>query len=156
MRINHTLDKSFGPTGSFSGLILVLVGVILVPFYWTGAILIIIGAFVGFTASGCEINTNTRQVRQYHLLLGLFKTGTWQSLDRFSGLRVVQTRNSYRSYSLSNRSTVTIKEDFRVVLEAATPQSRVEVLKSGTREEADEEARKLAEILGLEILDAES
>ena len=153
MRINHTLDKSFGPTGSFSGLILVFVGVILVPFYWTGTILIIIGAFVGFTASGCEINTETRQVRQYHLLCGLFKKGTWQSLDGFSGLRVVNTRTSYRAYSLSNRATVTTKEDFRVVLEAATLQSRIEVLKSNTREEANEEALKLSETLGMEILE---
>ncbi len=153
MRINHTLDKSFGPTGSFSGLLLVLVGVILVPFYWTGAILILIGAFVGFTANGCEINTDTRQFRQYHLWLGLIKTGSWHSLDRFSGIRVVNTRTSYRSYSLSNRSNVVTKADFRVVLESGTPQSRVEVLASKTKEEADEEALKLSEILGLEILD---
>ena len=154
MQINHTLDKSFGPTGSFSGLLLVLVGVILVPFYWTGAILIILGAFVGFTANGCEINTDTRKYRQYHLLLGLIKTGTWHSLDRFKGLRVVNTRTSHRSYSLSNRSTVITKEDFRVVLESGTPQLRVEAIKSKTKEEADEEARKLAKILGMEVLDS--
>ncbi|MBC8314589.1 MAG: hypothetical protein ISR57_02705 [Bacteroidales bacterium] len=153
MHINHTLDKAFGPTGSFAGLILVIVGVILIPFFWAGAILIIIGAFTGFTASGCEINTETRQVRQYHLLFGLFKTGKWQRLEGFSGLRVVQTRNSYRAYSLSNRSIVTTTQDFRVVLEAGTPQSRVEIQKCSTREDADEEARKLSETLGMEFLD---
>jgi len=153
MRINHTLDKSFGPTASFAGLILVFVGIILLPFYWTGAILIVIGALIGFTVSGCEIDADTKLVRQYHMYFGVFKSGSWQRLDKYTSIRVVKTRNSYRTFSLSNRATVNTQEDFRVVLEAGNPQSRLEVMKSKSREEAMEEAQQLSNILGIELLD---
>lgn len=78
MRLIYRLDKSFGPGGSFAGLVSVIVGVILLPFYWTGVILLILGAFVGFTASGCEINPGRRLIRPYQLWFGLIKTGSWQ------------------------------------------------------------------------------
>ncbi|TSA25666.1 MAG: hypothetical protein D4R67_09565 [Bacteroidetes bacterium] len=154
MRLNYILDKSFGPAGSFAGLVLVIVGLILLPFYWTGIILFVIGAFIGFTVSGCEIHPGKRLIRQYHLLFGLLKTGSWQSLDRFTCIRVVKTTRFYRTLSLSNRKSETSREDYRVVLEGGTPQSRVEVLKRKTHEEAIEEARRLSEIVKITMLDA--
>ncbi|MFH1296173.1 MAG: hypothetical protein ABIJ04_02730 [Bacteroidota bacterium] len=153
MRSIYRLDKSFGPGGSFAGLILVIVGLVLIPFYWTGSILIVIGAFAGFTGSGCEIDVKNRRVRPCHLLLGIFKTGKWRAMDSFQTIRVVRTIRSFRTFSLSNRAMNTTQEDYRVVLEAGTPQSRLEMQKFKTREEALLEARKLADLLGIQMLD---
>lgn len=150
---NYFLDRSFGPAGSFAGIMLVIVGIILLPFYWTGAILLVLGAFLGFTVSGCEIHVERRLVRPYHRLFGLLKIGTWRKLDGFIGLRVVKTKRSYRTFSLSNRETETSQEDFRVVLEAGSPQSRLEVLKRKTKEAAFGEARKLELALNMPLLD---
>ncbi len=152
MRKLYRLDKSFGPGGSFAGMILVLVGIILIPFYWTGIILILIGAFIGFSGNACEIDTVKRLIRPCNLILGLFRSGQWISTNSFHGIRVVRTKRFYRTFSLSNRTMETKQEDYRVVLEAGTLQSRVEVMKCKSKEEAIEEADKLAESLGMEML----
>ena len=156
MRSVHQLDKAFGPGGSFAGIILVIIGFILVPFYWTASILILLGAFTGFSGSGCEVDTDRRRVRPCYLIFGLFKSGTWIETDRFHGIRVVLTKSSYRTFSLSNRAMYTTHEDYSVVLEAGTPQSRVEVMKSSTREEALSKAEELAKQLGMNVLDPRS
>ncbi|MEN6500966.1 MAG: hypothetical protein ABFC55_01110 [Tenuifilaceae bacterium] len=49
MKKNYRLDKSFGPTGVIAGIILLIVGIILTPFYVSGLFLILIGSFVGLS-----------------------------------------------------------------------------------------------------------
>ena len=148
----YRLDKSFGPGGSFAGIILVIIGLILTPFYWTAAILIVIGAFTGFSGSACEIDTAKRRIRQCQLHFGIFKSGDWRNTDTFQGIRVVHTKRSYRTYSLSSRVTYKTTEDHRVVLEAGTPQSRIEVMKCISMDDAIEKAQRLANELGMKIL----
>jgi len=149
----HRLDKSFGPGGSFAGLILVIIGVILVPFYWTTCILIIIGTFFGFSGSASEIDIDKRRVRPCYMFLVIFKYGEWIDIDLFTGIRVVFTTNHYRTFSLSNRTAATKQDDYRVVLEAGTPQSRVELMKCPTKEEATRKVLELAGKFGIRVLD---
>ncbi|MBE0646659.1 MAG: hypothetical protein IH596_02625 [Bacteroidales bacterium] len=153
MRSLYRLDKSFGPGGSFAGMVLVLVGIILIPFYWTGSILILIGAFVGFSGTGCEVDTKKQRVRACQLLFGLIRSGDWIGTDNFQGIRVVRTTRSYRTFSLSNRTMETKQEDYRVVLEAASPRSRIEVMKCSSKETAHEKAGELAKALGMKFLE---
>jgi len=153
MRSTYRLDKSFGPGGSFAGIILVIVGLILLPFYWTGSILILLGAFVGFSGSACEVDTEKRRVRTCHLLFGVFRSGQWIAISSFNGIRVVRTTRFYRTFSLSNRTMETQQDDYRIVLEAGTPQSRIEVMKCSSKETANEKAGVLAKELGLQIQD---
>ena len=152
MRKLYFLDKSFGPGGSFAGMALVIIGIILTPFYWTGAILFILGAFTGFSGTACEVDLTKRRVRPCQMHFGLIKSGKWIPVDAFVGIRVVRTTRSYRTFSLSSRTMHTNQEDYRVVLEAGTLQSRVEVMKFISKEEATTEAGELAKALGLDIL----
>ncbi|MFC2102309.1 hypothetical protein ACFLS7_04875 [Bacteroidota bacterium] len=154
MRTLNRLDKSFGPGGSFAGMTLVLVGLILVPFYWTGSILILIGGFIGFSGTACEVDTEKRRVRPCQLHFGLFRSGPWIGVDSFKGIAVVRTTRSYSTFSLSNREMDTKQEDYRVVLEADIPQRRIDLMKCSTKENASEKASKLAKELGIQFLDA--
>ncbi len=47
----------------------------------------------------------------------------------------------------------TQQDDYRIVLEAGTPQSRIEVMKCSSKETANEKAGVLAKELGLQIQD---
>ncbi len=63
MIIKNRLDKSFGPAGTFAGIVLFIAGIILTYFYLSGVIIILIGAFAGFTGTSAiaELDEMTHQ-----------------------------------------------------------------------------------------------
>lgn len=68
---NNKLDKSFGPVGTSAGTILFVVGLILTFSHLTGLILILIGAFVGFSSTSALIDyeKNESNFRTIYLVL---------------------------------------------------------------------------------------
>lgn len=145
----NRLDKSFGPGGSFAGIILFVAGILLVPFYWTGTILLVIGAFTGFTCSACAIDPVNHRVRPGYLLFGLIMTGHWITTDPFKEVKVIRTTRSFSIFSQSNREMSASQQDYRIVMEADSPRSQVELMKCNSPDEAAEKCRKLAESLNI-------
>ena len=52
----NRLDKAFGPVGTTAGISLFIAGLIISFFSFTGPILVLIGAFVGFTSTSTLID----------------------------------------------------------------------------------------------------
>lgn len=151
MHIKHRLDKIFGPSGSFAGLILLLAGVAMVFFYWTAIFLIILGSLFAFSVTGAEIYTDTRLVRQYRAWFGIFKKGTWFPLDSFSMMTIVPTRTTSRAYSLSNRANYNTSNDFRIVLISKKSDIRIELMKCALQQDAVEQAEMLERDLDIPL-----
>lgn len=73
MIITNKLGKSFGPVGSFSGMILFVAGFVLTFFYISGLILVLVGAFVGFSTESALIDPEKKRVRFSNNLFGIIK-----------------------------------------------------------------------------------
>lgn len=93
---------------------------------------VLYAALVVFTFSGIEIDTEKHEVRQYHKLFGLFKTGKWKSLR--ASLVPITTRESVASWS--NRVTSNKKTDYRIYLVNKARKPAFAIKTCPTREEA--------------------
>jgi hypothetical protein len=149
--IDHRLDSFFGPSGIFSGYILMAVGAItLIKGY--GAVLLIIGALMSFTFTGTEIEPESQRYRSYSKWLGLFKTGKWKSLDPMQELRVVRSQVGYTSYSWGNRPLDLKKKDYRIIMQGTHPMEKVVIMAVKSPEKAREQARKLSAAINIPIV----
>jgi hypothetical protein len=116
MKTNNKLDKSFGPVGSFSGIIVFLFGLVSVYFSWFSFILVLIGAFVGFSYSSAEIDFVGKRVRFLNNLFGIIKIGQWLDVKPNMKIGIVKSRKTWKSYSGGNRELDITNEDYRLVL----------------------------------------
>ena len=81
MITNNSLDKSFGTVGSTSGVIVFIAGVILSCLYISALILVLIGAFVGFTTSSAMIDYGRKRVKFSNNIFGIIRIGKWMSIE---------------------------------------------------------------------------
>ena len=103
MRKRYKFDKSFGPVASFSGIVIFIAGLIATYFSLTGLILVIIGAFIGFTNSSTTIDIENKMIRFSNNIFGIIKTGTWINVDKDMSVGIKHDKKVYRTYSRSNR-----------------------------------------------------
>jgi len=75
MRQTHRFDKSFGPIASFSGILIFIAGLFATYFALTVLILVVLGAFIGFTDSSTIIDTKTIESDFQIISLGYLKLG---------------------------------------------------------------------------------
>jgi hypothetical protein len=123
LKINNSLGKTFGGPPLFAAYLFLGTGIIVVPFdnfsplaVGLGVVFVLASAFVIFTLSGVEIDTETGLVKQYNKIFGLIKTGKWQSLDAFIGVTLIHMKKIYRIASRANLTTSTTEKDYRIFL----------------------------------------
>lgn len=116
MKSNNKLDKSFGPAGSFAGFIVFLAGLGSLYFSWFSLILVLIGAFMGFTYSSAEIDFDRKRVRFLNNLFGVIKIGQWMSVKPDMKIGIIKSRKTWKTYSGGNRELDVTNEDYRLVL----------------------------------------
>ena len=116
MKTNNKLDKSFGPVGSFAGIIVFLAGLGSLYFSWFSIILVLFGAFVGFTYSSTEIDFNQKRVRFLNNLFGIIKVGTWINVKPEMKIGITKSRKIWKTYSGGNRELEIENKDYRLVL----------------------------------------
>jgi hypothetical protein len=104
MRQTHRFDKSFGPVASFSGILIFIAGLIATYFGLTGLILVVLGAFIGFTDSSTTIDFENRRVRFTNNIFGIIKIGKWINLAKKMQVGIKRDNKVYRTYSRSNRT----------------------------------------------------
>ena len=114
--INNRLDKSFGPVGSFSGIVVFIAGLVSVYFSLFAFILVLIGAFVGFSYSSTWIDMERQRVRFSNNIFGLIKTGPWVQIENNMKIGIKKSNQVWRSYSRSNRTLDIANEDYRLIL----------------------------------------
>lgn len=104
MLIKYKFEKSFGPVASFSGILIFFAGLAAIFYSLTGIVMILLGAFIGFTYSSTYIDFENRKVMFSNNLFGIIKTGKWISIDDEMKIGVSSANKVYRTYSRSDRT----------------------------------------------------
>ena len=116
MKINNKLDKSFGPVGTSAGIFLFVIGIITLYSSWFGLILVLLGAFVGFSSTSTIIDSDNRRVKFSNNLFGIIQTGKWIFVNQDMKIGIRESNITWRAYSRSNRPLAIDNKDFRLVL----------------------------------------
>jgi hypothetical protein len=116
MITNNRLDRSFGPSGSFAGVILFIAGLIITCFSWPGLLLVLPGAFVGFTFSSALIDDEKKRVRFSNNIFGIIKTGQWIDIRPGMTIGIKKSDVRWRTFSMGSRTLDVARSDFRMVL----------------------------------------
>ena len=138
MKIDNKIEKPFGKTAIFVGLIFLIAGtgILLNRAIILGILVILFAALVVFTFSGIEIDTEKHEVRQYNKWFGLFKTGKWKSLRAYIGVTLVPITTRESMASWSNRVTSNKKTDYRIYLVNKARKPAFAIKTCPTREKA--------------------
>jgi len=104
MIITNKFGKTFGPVASFSGLVILCVGLFLMMTNIGGFVVVVIGAFIAFTRSYTAINMEARQARYGDILFGIVKRGEWMQVESNMQIGLFNSNKVYRTYSRSNRA----------------------------------------------------
>lgn len=148
----NRLDKLFGPSGSFAGLIIFVAGLGALYFSFTALFLVLIGAFAGFTTTCAIIDYSGRSVRYTTAIFGFIHTGKWIGVEKTMTLTVRQSGRNYRAYSRSNRVLDISERDFSIVLKDENGMEICPMKRFSTRTEADVSAPEMARKLGIQII----
>lgn len=147
MIVHNKLDKSFGPVGSFSGIIVFIGGLGTIWFSSFALILILVGAFVGFSYSSVEIDFARKRVRFLNIFFGIIKSGQWVNVKPDMKIGIRKSNKAWRSYSGGNRILDVPSEDFRLLLFNAVGKMMMPLKKVGDLNTARKELDKTCERL---------
>lgn len=147
MKIYHIFDPSFGPVGSKAGLLVFAVGIIMIFYSVTAVILIVFGAFTGFSNSGTTIDPEKKRVRFSNNLFGIIPVGKWISIDKDMKIVVRKSMHGWRSYSRGNRVHDDVTCDFKISLDGADRKELMPLKRCSNQELAFVEAEKLCRTL---------
>ena len=116
MIVQNKLNKSFGPAGSFSGIIVFVLGLISTYYslYMLG--LVIIGAFVGFTSSSTFIDFEQKRARFPNNIFGIIRTGKWMAIEADMKIGLNISNQVWNAYSQSNRGIDINEENIQIIL----------------------------------------
>jgi hypothetical protein len=152
MVVKNKIDKSFGPAGSFAGIILFCVGIMVTFFDFTGLVLVIIGAFVGFTARFTKVDYDKRRMKSTTIFFGILKSGKWISIDPSMKVGIKKSNRVWQTNSWSNRTTTVISHNYLVSLYSSTNQQLMPIKKVDSIEKARKEQNIIGNNLGLSFL----
>jgi hypothetical protein len=118
MLIDNKIEKTFsGPLVIMGVTFFVVTVILMLTYHWIfGTLSFLIAAFLLFTYSGIEIDTDKRMIKPYYMVFGFLRRGNWESLEKYKGLTLVPMRKVYKTFSRSNRVSLSTKNDFRVYL----------------------------------------
>ena len=152
MKTKHKLDKPFGETGTTVGYVLLIAGIIASFNSLFGLTLVILGAFIAFTAKYTIVDTGKKKVKSSDHIFGLIPTGKWIDLTPDMKLGLNKSHKAYRVYSRSNRQLDIHHNDIRIVLYNSEHKSLLDIRKFKDREVATRELEKLSKELKLSII----
>jgi len=142
----NKLDKAFGPSGSGAGYFMLIAGLAVSYNYIGGVILVLIGAFIGFTSTSCLIDTEKKRVKFSNDIFGIIPTGKWIEVKPEMSLRIKKNHIGYTTFSRSNRQLDIHERDFRIVLFGRDNEEMKPLKKFNSLDEAKK---------GLELLNSE-
>lgn len=147
--MNNWLDKSFGPAGTFAGVVLFLAGLVLSWFYLSGIFLVVIGGFLGFTSTSALIDTDGMRVKFCNNIFGIIRTGKWIPIEPTMKLGIRESNQTYRAFSSGNRVLDVSKKDYRLILFDSHNREILPMKKFDTIEAAKTELQAMGNRLGL-------
>jgi hypothetical protein len=152
MTIHNRLDKTFGPVGSMAGIILFIAGLVLSYFYLSGVLLILLGAFVGFSSTSAIIDPEKKRIMFSNNLFGIIPTGSWIDIEPSMTIGIKEFHQTYRAFSQGNRPLDIDQNDYRIVLYDQAKKEIMQLKRTGSIDSAKEECKALGDLLGLRIV----
>ena len=149
---NNRLEKSFGPVGTTAGAIVFAAGLILSFTHLSGLILILVGAFVGFSNTSVQIDAEKKRIRFSNNLFGLIRTGKWLQIESDMKLGIKESNVVWRSYSVGNRALDISKTEHLIILNSSDDKEIMPIKKTKSREDAVVELERLKNRLDLRLL----
>lgn len=150
MIINNKLDKSFGPVGSFAGILVFAAGLFSIYYFSLfSLILVLIGAFVGFTNSSTMIDFDKKRIKLSNNLFGVIKTGQWIIVKPDMKIGISKSNQVWRTYSRGNRTLDTESKDYRLILYDSSGKMIMPIRKVSDINSAKSELEKICSQLGL-------
>lgn len=134
----YKISKITGPSGIFAGYILFIFGVVSLYFTLTSIPIIILGAVLAFSYSKSIIDFGSKRYKQMLYLFGFIPLGSWVDLEPEDKILIKHLRGGFVTHSLSNRSTGTPVNDFRVILQRESDHKKITIARFKTEEEANE------------------
>ena len=145
----NPIQPLFGPSGAMAGKIVMAAGLLALFTSYAGIILILAGAFAGFSCTATTVDFDRRSLRFSTAWFGLLKSGPWTEVNDSMKLAVVRSNVSWRVYSQGNRATETTSDNFYVVLMGSQGEQIMPVKKVRNAEAANSEIEILCSRLGL-------
>ena len=153
MIITNKLDKSFGPVGSSAGIFILIAGLAATYQSWFGLVLVLLGAFVGFSSTSVLIDFDKRRIKFSNNLFGIIRIGKWISVSPDMRIGIKQSNLTWQAFSRSNRSIVIQDNDLRLVLVNSENEEIMEVMKTGSIESATAQLEILCTKLDLRAVE---
>jgi hypothetical protein len=150
MIANNRLEKSFGPVGSVAGIFVFVAGLYATYTSFTGLILILIGAFLGFTSTSALIDYENKRVKLSTNIFGFIKTGHWISIDSDMKLGIKKSNRLWRAYSKSNQVLDISENDSMIVLYDSAGKQIIPLKKGDSIDELQLALESLSKQLGLD------
>ena len=149
MLIKNKIYSSFGPFESFAAKLVFISGCSVVWFSLKAILLILGGAFFGFTYFCTTIDIEKHRVRSGDVLFGVFKTGRWINIKPDMTVGVIKWDKVWRILSLTNRRVSVPENDFLVVLFNSNGKKLLTLNKKESVELANDELFHLSDLLNL-------
>lgn len=150
--IRNNFGKVFPSAAVFCGYIFMIFGLFSLLFgSLLGIVILILGGFGVFTATGVEIDIANRQFRPYTSYFG-FKSGQWKGLLNYPYLCVFKSTKKFTMFSQANVSTSYTETGFDIFLLNQSHRERVLVSIANTKEDAIAAANVLASQLKIEVV----
>jgi len=150
MTTTYKLENSFGPVGSTAGYFLMLAGLVATYTSLFGLILVVLGAFLGFTSTCTIIDYDKQRIKFSDNIFGIFKTGKWIPIDQQMKIGIKESNQVWTAYSRSNRSIDIDSNDFRLVLLDAETKEIMPLKKTDSLDSAEVALEILCKKLHLE------
>lgn len=151
--IVNNLGKTFGPVGSFSGIIVFILGSVATFFSIASSILILIGALVGFTSEQAIIDPENKRVKYSNTLFGFIRTGKWINLSSDMKIGLNISKQNWTAYSQGNRSIDIDEKNLLITLYSANKRKIMPLKRIKSMDLAIEEIKSLKSLLDLNSKD---
>jgi hypothetical protein len=152
MTTKNKLDKSFGPVGTSAGIFLFAAGLIITFYSLPGLILVLIGAFVGFTSTSTLIDFDKKRIRFSNNIFGIIPIGQWISIQTDMKIGIKKSNKVWRAYSRSNRTLDIANNDYRLILYDSKGKEIMPLQKSDNLDSAKLNLDKISKQLGIGII----
>ncbi|OEK00269.1 hypothetical protein BFP97_01515 [Roseivirga sp. 4D4] len=148
----NKLDKMFGPVGTSAGIFMFLAGLVMTYFSWSGLILALIGAFIGFTSTSTLIDLDKKRLKFSSNIFGIIQIGQWISVQADMKIGMKQSNQVWRAYSQSNRTLDIANDHYQLILYDASGNEIMPMQKSSHLDALKLDMDKYTKQLGIGVI----
>jgi hypothetical protein len=142
--------KIAGPSGTFSGYVLLFFGIITTIFTLTGIVVFIIGLYLSFGHYCSTIDSENRRVKKGIKLFSWAIYGRWILIDDSYKTEIRKAKRKNTVYNSSDGKPELEQADYKIYIYSTRPSKRIDIAKFKELIEAQNEMTTIREMLRLE------